>query len=177
MSKIQAWHEINTEQVFKKYSRKIDKVTFKLPDDTLSDFYIKVEGPTAAVVALTENNEVVLVRQYRPGPRKILMEIPGGFIDPGEDALEAASREFLEETGYIGDFEKVGACFDDAYSSMERHCFIAKNCKKVAEPQHTSTETTEVVLMSVLDFRNHLRSGQLTDVEIGYLSLDHLGML
>lgn len=174
---IKKWKELQRTQVFKKYSRVIDKVIFELPDGSTADFYIKNEGTTASVIALTPDNQVVLVKQYRPGPQKILREIPGGFVDPDEHPLETARREFIEETGYDGEFEFVGTCLDDAYSTLVRYCYVAKNCKKIGEPLHTSTENTQVVLLAVQDFRDLLRKGQLTDVEMGYLALDHLNLL
>jgi ADP-ribose pyrophosphatase len=174
---IQPWKELSREQVFKKYSRRIDKVMFELPDGSQTDFYLLDEGAASATVGLTADNEIILVAQYRPGPAKILHELPGGFIDPGEDPAASARREFLEETGYDGEFELVGTCLDSAYSNMERYCFVAKNCHKVQEPEHTSTEQPELVLTSLEKFRELLRSGQMTDVEIGYLGLDYLNLL
>src|SRR5690348_1051753 len=94
MSTIQPWQEVSSEQAFKKYSRVIDKVIFKLPDGSESDFYLKVEGPAACMLALTPENDVILVRQYRPGPRKVLLELPGGYVDPDESPEHAAAREF-----------------------------------------------------------------------------------
>lgn len=174
---IQDWKELRREQVYKTYSRAIDRVDFLLPNGEEADFYIKAESPAAAIFALTDNDEVILARQFRPGPKKILNELPGGYIDPGEDALSAIKREFREETGYEGDFVHIGTCLDDAYSTMERYCFVATNCKKVAEPEYTDTEQTELVLMPLDEFRKLLRSGQMTDVEVGYLALDYLHKL
>ena len=174
---IQAWKELKREQVYKKYSRAIDRVDFLLPNGTEADFYIKAEAPAAAIFALTSDDQVILARQFRPGPKKILNELPGGYLDPGENALESISREFREETGYEGEFVEIGTCLDDAYSNMERHCFVATNCKKVGEPQDTDTEQTELVLMPLDEFRQQLRSGQMTDVEVAYLALDYLGKL
>ena len=165
------------EQVFKKYSRAIDRVDFILPNGHEADFYIKSEAPAAAVLALTSDEQVILARQFRPGPQKILDELPGGSMEVGEGAIESIRREFREETGYDGTFREIGTCLDDAYSTMERHCFVATDCQKVDEPQHTDTEQTEVVLMPLAAFRQHLRSGQMTDVEVGYLALDYLGKL
>jgi len=175
--KISKWKELSRELAFKKYSRAIDKVIFKMPDGSTSDFYVKAESPTACILGLTEKDEVITVRQFRPGPKKILNELPGGFIDHGEDAIQAIKREFLEETGYKGDIEFVGECLDDAYSTMVRSCYIAKNCIKIAEPQNTQTEYTEVELLSLVDFRKLLRSGMMTDIEVGYLCLDYLNKL
>jgi len=148
-----------------------------MPDGTEVDFYIKAEAPAAAIFALTADNRVILARQFRPGPQKILNELPGGYIEPGENAAEAMKREFREETGYEGTFIYIGTCLDDAYSTMVRHCFVATNCQKVTKPQHTNTEQTELILMPIDTFREQLRSGQMTDVEVGYLALDYLGKL
>ena len=171
------WQILHREQVFKKYSRTIDRIDYKLPNGAEADFYIKAEGPSVATLALTEHDEVILARQFRPGPNAILNELPGGFIDPGEDALTAAKREFLEETGYTGDFVFIGTCLDDAYSTMQRHCFVATNCKKVSEIQSTTTEHTELILMPFAEFRQHIKTGQMTDIEVAYLALDHLNRL
>src|SRR3989304_5703220 len=56
--------------------------------------------PWANVLALTRNNEAVLVKQYRHGVRDILLELPGGIVDDDENPLDAVRRELLEETGY-----------------------------------------------------------------------------
>ena len=177
MSNIKPWKEISRQQAYKKYSRKIDEVIFELPDGSTSDFYVKTEGPASSILALTSDNNVVLVKQFRVGPKEVLDELPGGFVDPNEDPKETARREFIEETGYDGDFEFVGTCLDDAYSTMERYCYVAKNCKKVGEPQNTQTEQTEVVLLPLDEFRKRLRAGRMTDVEVGYMGLDHLNLL
>jgi len=177
MSAIKKWKEIKRELAYKKYSRKIEQVVFELPDGTKSDFYIKKEGPASSILALTTDKKIILVKQFRPGPQEILNELPGGYVDPTEDSLAAAAREFTEETGYKGKLEFVGTCLDDAYSTMERYCYVATGCKKIGEPQNTQTEQTEVVLMGLEDFREYLRQGRMTDVEVGYLGLDYLKLL
>ena len=55
------------------------------------------------VIALTQNNEVVMVRQFRHGSREITLELPGGMCDPGEDFIVAGQRELREETGAVGE--------------------------------------------------------------------------
>ena len=54
----------------------------------------------SAVVALTDEQQVLIVRQYRPAVERYTLELPSGLIDPGETPAEAARRELLEETGY-----------------------------------------------------------------------------
>jgi ADP-ribose pyrophosphatase len=177
MSTIKNWKELSRKEVFKKYSRKIDKVIFERPDGSKADFYIKAEGAASSIVAFTPDNQIILVKQYRPGPKQILNELPGGFVELAENPQENAQREFIEETGYDGNFEFVGTCIDDAYSTMTRYCYVARNCRQIGKPQNTTTEQTEVVLVSLANFRKLLRSGKLTDVEMGYLALDYLNLL
>lgn len=174
---IKPWKELERSEAYRKYSRKIDMVLFELPDGSEADFYIKREGPAAAIVALTEDSKVILARQFRPGPMEIMLELPGGYVEDGESGKEAMERELLEETGYQGTLELVTVCADDAYSTMQRYCYVARNCKKIAEPKNDANEETEVVLMDLDEFRQLLRSGKMTDVEVGYLCLDYLGLL
>ncbi|MBP8591102.1 NUDIX hydrolase [Candidatus Shapirobacteria bacterium] len=177
MTKVQKWQELSREIAFQKYSRKVEKVMFKLPGGKETDFYVKRESPAVAVLALTKDNKIILVKQYRPGPKEILFELPGGFIDPSESPEEAIKRELLEETGYKGEIKFVTACLDDAYSTMNRYCFVATGCKKVSEPRITKDEIVELKLLSLKDFRKLLQSGKMTDVEVGYLGLDFLKLL
>lgn len=176
-SKTKKWKEISREIAFQKYSRKIEKVIFKLPSGEKSDFYIKKEGPAIAILAITQNNEVILVKQFRPGPNEILQELPGGFIDKDETPEQAAKRELLEETGYDGDIKLVTEAFDCAYSTMNRYCLVATQCKKIKEQKLDNTEFADIVLLPLSSFRDLLRSGKMTDVEVGYLGLDFLGLL
>ncbi|MBP9817914.1 NUDIX hydrolase [Candidatus Shapirobacteria bacterium] len=171
------WEEIGRETVFKKFGKAVEKVIFRLPDGKEFDYYIKKEGPAACVLALTPDNEVILARQYRPGPKKIVLELPGGYVDLNENPEVGMLRELREETGYEGDVKFVTTCLDDAYSTMERHCFVATNCKLVGEPHLDEDEFIDIMLVPLSDFRDLLRSGQMTDVEVGYLCLDFLKLL
>jgi ADP-ribose pyrophosphatase len=176
-SNIQKWQEISRELVFQKYSRKVEKVMFTLPDGKEADFYLKKEGPAASALAITKDNKILLVKQYRPGPNEVLRELPGGYIDLNEKPEIAMERELLEETGYKGTATFVTHCFDDAYSTMNRYCFVVTDCEKVSEPHSGENEFIELELASIEDFRKLLQSGQMTDVEVGYLGLDFLHLL
>lgn len=168
------WQELSRNLVFDRFTQ-IEEVQYRLPDGRELPFYIKKTRPAVAVVALTPAKEVLLVRQFRPGPGEVLLELPGGYVDPGETAVEAAARELLEETGYAGRVRLVTHVFDDAYANMHRACAIATDCRRISAPR--LDETGEVKLLSLGAFRELLRSGRMTDVEIGYLGLDFLELL
>lgn len=175
---ITEWKVQSKKRVFGKYGRNIDEIMYKMPNGNIVDFYIKAEGHAAVVLALTDDNKIVLAKQYRPGPGKIVIEMPGGGIDEGEESKIAAVRELLEETGYqASESTFVTSVMKDAYSTMNCEVFVATGCHKVAEPLVTETETTEVVLQSIDEFRDHLRTGQLSDTAAGYLALDYLKLL
>lgn len=174
---IKKWKELSRELVFEKYGRKVEKVIFKIQNGKESDFYIKNEGNVVCVLALTSDKKVILAKQYRPGPKKILTELPGGAIDKNEKPEESIKRELLEETGYTGNFKFVTKVFNDAYSIREKYCFIATNCIKIQENKNEGCESTEVILVSVENFKEILRKGQITDVEVGFLGLDYLKLI
>jgi ADP-ribose pyrophosphatase len=99
------------------------------------------------------------------------------MVDTDEEPLVAAQRELLEETGYEGEIELVTKTYVSGLSSAVRYACVAKNCKKVSEPQLDEEEYIEVETKTLEEFRKILRSGEMTDVNIGYLCLDHLGLL
>lgn len=150
---------------------------YRLPDGTEADWDIFGRPGSVGVLALTDTGEVVLARQFRPGPGKVLDELPGGFVEDGEEVLEAALRELLEETGYVGEAELAGTTWLAASGRTQRFAVAVRHARRVAEPCPEAGEFCEVVLVPLERFHEHLRAGQLTDVDLGYLALDHLGLL
>jgi ADP-ribose pyrophosphatase len=150
---------------------------FRMPDGSESDWDIFGKPRAVGVVAITEDEEVVLHRQFRPGPMMLLDELPGGYVEEGEDILAAAARELLEETGYAGELELAGSAWTAAACRMERFVAIAHGARKIADPTPDVGEFGEVVLVTLPEFRVHLHSGRLTDTDLGYIALAHLGML
>ena len=150
---------------------------FELPDRTEVVWDVHGSPASVAVLALTDDRQVVLARQFRPGPMRVLDELPGGHVEEGEDVLDAACRELLEETGYAGVAELAGSTWLSASSRTRRHVAVITGARQVAEPSLDPGELVDVRLIGLDEFRRHLRGGELTDVDLGYLALDHLGLL
>ena len=157
--------------------RKINKRVYRLSDGSEADYEVFMGGQSVCVLALTPAQEVLLVRTFRPGPEKVLLELPGGGCDKDEVLEEAMARELLEETGYRGNIRYLGTSYADAYSTTIRNNFVATDCRQVQDIPNIDREPTELVLMSLGEFRDHLRSGELSDVATGYMGLDALGLL
>ena len=77
----------------------INRLQVELPDGRNAVRDVVRHPGAVAIVALTEDGRICLVRQYRTALGRVTVEIPAGKLDPGEDPLEAASRELVEETG------------------------------------------------------------------------------
>ncbi len=170
------WKKIKEEPAKYGYRNFLRK-TYVLPTGVEWIYDISNSNGAACCLALTEDNQVILCRQFRPGPEKMLLEMPGGWIEKWDSPEKTIAKELLEETGYKWDIEFVWTTLDDAYSNMIRYNFVIRNCRKIQEPEYEEYEHGEVIFMSLTDFRKHLRSWELTDVETGYLCLDHLNLL
>jgi ADP-ribose pyrophosphatase len=168
------WQKLEEHVVYERFRRIVSR-RFELPDGGTADFEVIELFDSAAVLALTAAQEVVLVREFRPGPEDVLLELPGGVVEPGQSPAEAARAELLEETGYEGELVSVGSILKDAYATNVKHVFAATDCRAVAAP--ALPQLTEPTLMPLAEFRDHLRGGRLTDVDAAYRALDQLGLL
>ncbi len=115
------------------------------------------------VVALTDDDQIVLVRQYRFGRETFTLEIPGGVVEEGEEPATAAARELREETGYACEtIEPLGWHEPNpAIQSNRVHSFVATGCHRVGDLQPDEGEDLEVVKIPVSALDEALRSGEI----------------
>lgn len=171
------WKRLSEKKIRINRFRSLIKVRCELPTGKRGDFYLQDGGKVVCALVLTRERRIVLVEQYRLGPDEVMLELPGGRAEPGEFPRRAIEREVLEEAGYRGKVQLVATSNDDAWTRKLRYHFVITGAVKVAEPKNDELEHTEVRLLSLAQFRRHLRSGKLTDIETGYLGLDFLKLL
>ena len=139
----------------------VHRATMESPRTGEPHPFYRIESPDwVNVVALTPDEDLVLVRQFRHGSRIVTLEIPGGLIDPGETPGEAAGRELLEETGFrAGRLENLGSLSPNpALFGNRVHMQVALDCEQVDEIKNESTEHTTVELLPVSNLRDVVRA-------------------
>jgi ADP-ribose pyrophosphatase len=178
-SSLTPWTKTTEHKAYKGY-RSIIRKTFEMPNGKAEDFDVVDGRPFATIAAFTEEREVLIVRQYRPGPEMFNTGFPAGYIDPGESAENAARRELLEETGYECDDVVFLKRIVPAYSHVDKLCFLAIGCRKVTEPHLDENEFLESMLISLDEFKAILRDPAdlaFTDIDAAYMALDRLGWI
>ena len=115
------------------------------------------------VVALLPGPRVVLVRQWRFGVQASTLEIPGGMLDDGEDARQAAERELLEETGYRAEeWFCLGAVQPNpAFLSNTCTTWLARGLERVCDPQGDGEEEIEVESVPLTEIGSLIAAGQI----------------
>lgn len=104
-----------------------------------------------AVVPITDNSEVILIRQFRPPVNKHVIEFPAGLNDRGEELKDAASRELLEETGYSAG-EMIFLARGPLSSGSSREVltvFLARGLEYIGAGQRDETEDIEVIKIPI----------------------------
>lgn len=116
------------------------------------------------VVALTGDDRVVLVRQYRHGTGRQTLEIPGGMIDPGESALQAAQRELREETGYAAARWVELGVVEPNPAILTNRCYtwLALDAERAGEPALDDGEVLMVETAPLAAVPDLVRSGAIT---------------
>lgn len=134
----------------------------ELPNGKFLDAFVLEFRPWASILALTKDNEAVLIKQYRHGVKEVLWEFPGGVVDDGESPLDGVRRELLEETGYISsNIVQVGRFYPNpAIQNETMYCFLAMDAEKVANQHLDDGEDIEVHLVHLDELIEMTKRGE-----------------
>lgn len=117
----------------------------------IPEYYVVEIDPSLCALGITEDNQAVMVKQYRHPVSKTLIEIPGGFVEKNETPEQAIAREMLEETGYeFSKYELVGeVAANPGVLNNYTKLFLATGGKKVAEQKLDANEDITVELIPI----------------------------
>jgi ADP-ribose pyrophosphatase len=170
-----AEERLESVEVFSGRLLKVRRDRVRLPDggESLRE-YIRHPG-AVAIVPLFEDGRVLLERQFRYPLERVFVEIPAGKLEPGEDHLETAKRELLEETGYVArEWRRLGLIHNAiGYSDEGIEIWTARGLE-LREQQLAEGEFLEVFTLPLAEAQAMARDGRITDVKtiVGLLWLD-----
>jgi len=145
------WEKLSSKYIVRENWATLRVDSCKMPDGTLIPDYYVLEYPDwVNAIALTEDNEIILVRQYRHAAGEVILELPGGCIEKGESPEEAIRRELQEETGYqFTNIEFLSSLYaNPATANNKTHCYIAHGGRLVGKQQLDKGEEIDIELVS-----------------------------
>lgn len=158
------WKRVRSRTAYKGFVT-INRDTYAEPNGAVTDWDVIAGRDSAATLAFTPTaSHVVPFEQFRVGPEKALLELPGGYLNSNEQPAVAALRELREETGYHSESAfYAGSEWWAANSSRRKHLVIAANASKSFETTWDESESGHVRLLPASKLMDFLVSGELTD--------------
>ena len=158
--------KLSTQQIYQGRAVNIHVDTVEKVSGTKTTREVVEHSDCIAVVALDEQGNVLLVRQFRHAVDRFLLEIPAGGIDPGEEPIDSVHRELQEEIGYFPrKIDKLGGFYSvPGYGTEYLHCFVATDlvpARLVAE----DTDDIELVRVSPDKIPRLIASGEICDAK------------
>ncbi len=143
---------------------KVHKDHARMPDGSVSSREYITHPGAVAILALLDNGNLVMERQFRYAPRREFVEIPAGKIDKGEDILLTAKRELLEETGYVASewIHLTSAWPSIGYADERIEYFLAKGLSHQGS-QLDEGEFLEVFELGLDEAIDWVRQGKIDD--------------
>ncbi|MDO8589475.1 MAG: NUDIX hydrolase [Armatimonadota bacterium] len=140
--------------------------TVELPNGRRAAREVVEHKGAVAIVPLIDTDVVVMVRQFRQPTGEILLEIPAGTLDPGEDPDDCAAREIIEETGYrAGTLHKMFKSYlAPGYSSEMLHTYLATDLRQT-EAAPEADELLDVVTVGLNEALGMIETGQIKDAK------------
>ena len=156
---MEKWKLLSSEYICREPWATLRKDTCELPDGRINDHYYVLEYPDwVNMVGITEQNELLVIKQYRHGAGMLSLEIPAGTMESGENPVDAAIREMLEETGYAFDhIEEIATLYaNPATSGNVTYTYLMTGGRKVQEQALDDHEEIDVYLVPLPEAKKML---------------------
>ena len=163
---VKPYKVLKKEKLFDAKIFDLSKYTVQLPNGNESERFILEHNGAAVIIAITNEGELVMVRQYRNGSGSVMLELPAGKLDLGEDPQVCALRELAEETGYrAAKINKLLSMYPvAAYCTEQMTLFLAEDLEQ-GQPSPDEDEFVEVELHPLPMLLQMIDRGEITDMK------------
>lgn len=160
------WTIINKELITDARIFKLFKQHSLHPHTKKETAFSVIESPDwVNIIALTPDERVILIRQYRPGIDDIALEIPGGMLDKTDkDPIAAGLRELAEETGYTGQAAELLGLVHPNPAIQNNKCYfvLVKDCEKTLDTNFDACEEIETELVDLKEIPELMRTQKIS---------------
>ncbi|EKC6416166.1 NUDIX hydrolase [Staphylococcus pseudintermedius] len=165
---------ISKESIYKGKIIEVEKHKVSLPNNKTAYREVVKHNGAVAICALTPDQQVILVKQYRKALEQELLEIPAGKLEPGEDRESAAIRELEEETGYKAKkLTLIGEVYGTpGFSNEKISVYFADNLVE-GKVNLDEDEFVEKVLYSLDDVKKAVEARTIEDAKT-FIAFQHL---
>jgi ADP-ribose pyrophosphatase len=140
--------------------------TVELPNGKQATREVVLHPGAVTVLAITDEDKILLVRQYRKAPDRVMLETPAGKLEKGEDPLDAAKRELEEETGYTAtEIKPLGTYYTSpGFANELMYAYVATGLKKTGQ-NLDEDEFLDVHEVSAEEAEQLIADGEICDAK------------
>ncbi len=164
---LKPWKQLKSEYILDNRWIKLSKREFLLPNGNLiPDYYIVEKPDIVLIVPITSDGRTMIMREFERGVQAIGYKFPAGRVNDKESPMNAARREFLEETGLsIGNLAPIGVLdADPGWLTTKVHVFIAEVFNEISDPKPDPEELFETEWVSFNNFGNKIIQGEVHNI-------------
>jgi 8-oxo-dGTP pyrophosphatase MutT (NUDIX family) len=162
---VKPWRRVDSRRVHDCRVFRLDRQRFEPPDERSPAWFYVLDAPHwINVIPLTDDDEVLFIRQFRFGTDSVTLEIPGGMCDGDEPPLEAARRELREETGYdAAELSELGWVHPNpAIQNNRCYTYLARGLRLEGDPRPDPHEAFELVRVPLANVPGLIDSREIT---------------
>lgn len=166
-STMKSWRILESTAILKSKWLSLYNHTYELPNGKIGKDYYHINKPNyTLIVAVNDKNEIVLEKNYRRGVKRVLIELPAGYINKGETARHSAKRELKEETGYECRTILVKKIYPTpSFCSMKAFVVLAKITSNIPSATHLEKdEQIKVFTAGIDEINSMIQNGKIRDM-------------
>ncbi|KEO82381.1 NUDIX domain-containing protein [Tumebacillus flagellatus] len=158
--------QLDSETVYEGSFITVTVQTVELPNGKLAKRDVVLHPGAVTVLAITADDKILLVNQFRKATNRLLIETPAGKLEPGEDPLTSAKRELEEETGYQAAEWKHFSSFytSPGFADELMHSYIATDLTK-SQQNLDDDEFLDVLHVSAEEAEQMVQDGRIADAK------------